>query len=100
MTNITTNVREMADFKATFALYSGGDNYGTAMGFWFAVAATLWDRGAHVPQEWEYRPSPMGALEGSHEEAEIAHMSNDALLACGHLLSRYIDMLKRHGAGY
>lgn len=84
-----------------FRLNCGGDAWGETRGWWFAVAGEMDDRGLAVPDEWRYRPSPMGGVNpDAYETPFCAEASDEALLLFGRAMNRYAGILKRSGKDY
>lgn len=89
--------------------FGGGDPWGTAIGWAFAVADVLhFAAGEPVPAEMQYRPSPV-----QHEvdrdlypDAEVLDMyesgelTADDLTTAAKCLSRYLDWCKAAGLDY
>lgn len=114
------------DLLATIAMYSdGGDEWGSNMGWYFAIAHVLWHRTAEpIPAAWEYRHSDACReldLDDSYEQAEIMGLfpaltieypdeqaitwaayrdACDTLLYVGTIVSRYDDWLRLAGRNY
>lgn len=90
--------------KSEMAVNSGGgDVYGWAMGWWFAIAGRLNDDGEAVPADWSYRPSPFGGADpDALEDSTLAELAlpADTLIYVGNVLSRYIAACKRRGLDY
>jgi hypothetical protein len=77
------------------------DPWGTCMSWWFATAAELFERGVYLPGGWQYRPSPMGAIDpDAYESPIVAEATDDDLLRFGCLLDRYTSKLKASGKAY
>jgi hypothetical protein len=92
---------DFAGLKAEFNLMCDGDGFGTAMAFWFAIAAELYEREGDAPASWSYRPSPMGAIDPDQYEAEICAMATtEALHRFGALMERYVRRCKHAGKDY
>ncbi len=89
------------DLMAELRLTSDGDDWGNMMGWWFAVAAEMYERGIGPPDEWRYRPSPLGAKDPDAYETEFCEQADDnALHLFGRALHRYAGMLKKAGKDY
>lgn len=89
------------NLKAEFRLTNDGDSWGNAMSWWFAVAGEMYERGLEVPPAWQYRPSPMGAIDPDQYEAPIvAEAADDNLCRFGAMLHRYAGMLRAAGKDY
>lgn len=113
--NATTAGYVHPAIKWQWALDSGGgDRYGWALGHHFAIAETLYAMGEDIPDEWEFRPG-LGlnhSLEDidlyDHPWPDVRYVeevlngawSADDLRRAGNVLSRYVDLLKRHGLDY
>jgi len=93
-----------AALRAEMAADSGdGDPWGWCMGWWFAIAGTLHDRGETVPAAWHYRPSPFGGVDPDDFNASlIAELdtTSPALVHAGNVLSRYAERCRRAGRDY
>jgi hypothetical protein len=82
------------------------DEWGTAIGWGFAVAELSTLEGVDVAPELEYRPSILGPiLEGYpdtylQEMYEADEVSEDDLREAGKLLARYLDWLRAAGLDY
>lgn len=89
------------DLKSELRLSNDGDSWRTCMSWWFATAAELFERGVYLPPEWQYRPSPMGAIDpDAYETPIVAEAGDDDLLRFGRLLDRYSSKLKESGKAY
>lgn len=83
-------------------IYFGDDEWGTTMGWWFAIADYLTDQGAEIPEEWEFRQSPFGSDTETIEYQELVEIEasiEDALFA-GRVFAKYAGYLKSIGADY
>jgi len=90
LTAIKAHYRETAD---------NGDRWGSAMGAFFDVAEILYlEADGEVPDEWQYRPSPL--LREVSDENKYSGYDHEELAAFGHLLSRYTSILDGKGLSY
>lgn len=93
-----------ANLRAEMACSAGcSDAWGWCMGWWFAIAGAIHDRGDAVPAEWHYRPSPMGGADpDGFEDNTIAELeiTTPALIHAGNLLNRYAEFCKRKELDY
>ena len=92
-----------SDLKAEFRLVSDGDDWGTAMLFWFAIADEIhFNRDFPVPNEWEFRPSPLGPSneEGDYIADTVREADDDSLARFGALIHRYARLLRHLGKDY
>lgn len=87
------------EFRVAF---DGADPWGSSMGWFFAVAETLWHRSAaDIPAEWQFGHG-MGC-DGSSDDYPDAvvmemydsgQVSDADLVRFGNVLSRYTDLLR------
>lgn len=78
-----------------------GDAWGWGMSAWFDIAAALFNRGARIPAEWEYRPSPCGpSVECEYTAELLAEYPDAVLLRAGDILQRYTARLHAAGESY
>ena len=92
-----------ANAKAEFRLTSDGDDWGNVLGWWFHVADEIyWNRDFPVPEEWEFRASPIGPQNepDEYETEVVRNMSDDDLAHFGAVLNRYARFLKHCGKDY
>lgn len=83
-------------------IYFGSDEWGTTMGWWFAIADYLTDLGVEVPEDWEFRQSPFGSDTEAYEYQELLDLrasAEDALFA-GRVFTKYAGYLKSIGEDY
>lgn len=98
MTNETLTA---SDLMREMRIAQSGDWWGDTMGWWFAVAGEMYERGLPIPAEWKYRPSPFGAKDPDAYETEICETATDnALCLFGRALNRYAKKLKAAGKDY
>jgi|SRR5215472_1875449 len=89
------------DLMAEFRISADGDWWGNTMGWWFAVAGEMWERGLPIPDSWQYRPSPFGGRDPDAYETEPCERATDhALILFGRALHRYAGILKKAGQDY
>lgn len=53
---MTTDARIESEL---YQLSADGDEWGNVMAHWFGIATALYAYGHPVPDEWDFRPSPM-----------------------------------------
>lgn len=98
---MTAQTLKATDLMREMRIAQCGDWWGDTMGWWFAVAGEMWERGLDIPDSWRYRPSPMGGKDADRYETEVCEAATDeALLLFGRALSRYADCLKKAGKDY
>jgi hypothetical protein len=98
------------DLENEFAIgYDGGDEWGSVLSFWFAVAEVAYHAGAEIPARWEFVDSPVHGDYWKPEDypASIVQEMYDAggvsrndLIAFGWKLTRDAKKLKREGKDY
>lgn len=109
MYDLTTKGYKAIRFEFATA-FDGGDPWGSAMEWFFAVAETLYHNGVELPAEWKFRDSPV------HTDADYAvddyatsivtdlldlqEVTTHDLLTFGHVLDRYTNVLKEAGRDY
>jgi hypothetical protein len=77
------------------------DPWGSAMEFMFECAGQLSDRGAPIPAEWEYKPSPFGGSDPESFWCEVMlECDDDTLLRAGAVFHRYTRLLDHLGKSY
>ena len=89
------------EFKIDFSMKY--DSWGHTMGAFFDLAGEMYHRGLDIPEDWQYRPSPMSGDIREHDSGffEPCAMATDsALLELGILLHRLCDYLRREGHSY
>ena len=91
-----------ADIKAEYRCQADlGDPWGSAMQWFFAVAdSVVFYHDLDAPQEWMFRPSPMGADDESDQYQFLKECEPCAVLRFGNLLNRYCDKLELAGENY
>lgn len=90
-------VLDFKDLKQCFHETSSGDPWGNTMGWLFAIADYLhFETEIEVPEEWEFRPSPLGVgtEEDAYEWQALKEAEPEAILPFGRLLWRYRGYLK------
>ena len=86
------------EFKFGFDL---GDPYGSSMSCLFAIADELWVRDVELPLEWKYSPGMANdPRQDTYEASVVLDFSDKLLLRAGHILDRYINILKKQGKDY
>jgi hypothetical protein len=83
--------------------FDGGDAWGSVMEWWFAIADYLTDLDPDsVPQDWQFRQSPIGSDVDSYAYQMLANEQPTAeqLIHAGNVLSRYAAQLKLAGMDY
>ena len=84
-----------------FRVSQSGDWWGDTMEWWFAVAAEMYERELPIPDEWRYRPSPLGAKDPEAYPTEVLESASDEALGLfGRALNRYAGILKKGGKDY
>ena len=95
---------DYSDLVFEFWTDLGSDVWGETMHWWFVVADEIYfNRPAmHVPDEWRFRPSPLGpSNEPGDLAADVVHDAGDEALArFGAFVHRYAQRLKAAGADY
>ena len=87
--------------KCEFRLGNDGDTWGTCSAWLFAVADALtFHFDESVPDDWGFRPSPMGADEDSHEYQFLICCDCSAVIEFGDMLWRLRGILKSQGRDY
>lgn len=88
----------MQEFRLS---YDGGDAWGSTMGWWFAVAGEMNERGLDIPGAWQYRPGLGGGKDPDAYETPICEGATDtALQLFGRAMNRYAAKLKAAGKDY
>ncbi len=95
------------------AEFDEGDKYGSSVEWQFAIAETLFHHGYELPQEWEFSDSPMHSGDDYewYYDTDYSAMYLTELLECekitetdlvtfGHVLFRYIGILREAGLDY
>ena len=90
------------DAKFEFKLTSDGDKWGNGMIWLFNIADEIhFNRDTCVPDEWQFRPSPLGPSSDDDYQAEIVqNMPDDDLLRFGNVIHRYLDRVRFLGEDY
>lgn len=98
------------ELRFTYSLSSDGDAWGDALTFHFAVAEALTHAGdGEVPAEWGFRDSPQHASPLPADDwpdaelmelTEAGTVTSDDLRAFGHVLHRYLRILRDAGRDY
>lgn len=95
---------KLADLMAAYKLSRSGDQWGDCMGWLFRIADSLtFHHEVEVPEEWSFRPSPMGRADDPAEDYEAATCDAadpDELVRFGRVLWRLREMLIKAGANY
>lgn len=97
----------MKALKEVYNMYHDGDQWGNAMGFFFAVADYLcFDTDIPVPDSWGFRPSPLGPDDESYQYREIetlieaGEITDQDVLRFGRILNRLTDIYRAKGIDY
>jgi hypothetical protein len=78
-----------------------GDPWGWAMSWLFDIASELYNRGAEVPAELQFRPSPTKTQEVSEDRAPgMAEIGTEALIYAARVFHRYDNRCRRAGLDY
>ena len=98
------------DLRGEFTLMFGdGDEWGTTLSFWFAVAEVAYHAGTVLPSHWEFRDSPVHEDDWRPEDypGSIVQEMYDAgevteadLISFGNVVTRYANLLKMAGKDY
>lgn len=97
---IEGGTRSKDNLKDEFRLMCGGDEWGTAMSWWFAIALEMKERGLDIPDEWKFRAGA-GRSNAEEYEGECCQQATDeALEEFGALMDRYCRYLKFKGKNY
>lgn len=80
--------------------FDGHDPYGSCMDLWFGIADELYHRGADVPAEWEFTPSPFGIDTDNANRAYITNWSDDLLRLVGGYANQLYITLDKLGLTY
>lgn len=89
--------------------FDGGDEWGSVLSFWFAVAEVAHHAGAEIPARWQFQDSPVHGDDWVPEDYpaslvqemyDAGEISNDDLIAFGNKLTRDAHRLKRAGKDY
>lgn len=81
-----------------------GDSWGWAISWLFAICDTITFERAdiYVPDEWGFRPSPLGSAsaDDSWKTEILQQLSNGQLAYVGKMLHRYTAILRKAGKDY
>ena len=87
-----------------------GDAWGEAMSWWFAIAELLYHAGETLPDEWQFRDSPMHAADGWMPEGyteetlcellDEGYCTLDDIKTFGEVINRWAGLLKAAGLDY
>lgn len=92
------------DFEALRTEYNmtgDGDAWGQCMAWSFAAIGELYERGETIPDEWHYRPSPLGGRDPDAYETPIcAAATTEALWRMARVLVRMAAILRARGEDY
>lgn len=87
--------------------YDSGDPWGSGMSWLFAVCDYLtFETNECVPDEWQFKPSPLGANEDCFYYQTLRHLAFERYIAIddvlhfGSLLVRFSSLLKRKNLDY
>ena len=90
--------------RQEYDLTSDNDQWGTCMNWLFTISAYLtFETDLECPDDWEYRPSPLGS---DNDEDDYTYQiiksefSPDDVLSFGCVLFRYSRALERAGLSY
>jgi hypothetical protein len=105
---LDVNTQGYKSIRSEYNLTADGDIWGNALTWHFAVAETLFHNGNELPSEWKFRDSPMHSEWSPDDyETEIiaellmhAECEEEDLLTFGHVLFRYLNVLKAAGKDY
>ena len=93
--------------KNEFKLTNDGDNWGNVMAWLFAIGDYItFETDESVPDEWQFKPSPMGANEDCFVFQSLRHFASEGeimsadVLKFGNVLNRVRDILERKGESY
>ena len=89
--------------KTQFRLTSDGDSWGNAMQWLFAIGDYItFKTDSHVPNAWDFRPSPLGANEDCYVFQFLCdeNIPADSVLEFGNALLRVRDILISQGRDY
>ena len=81
-------------------MFYAGDAWGWSMGFLFAIADVLTDRGLDVPKEWGFRQSPFGSDKEAFEYGVISAMTPEEIEELGDYFWKFSRTCKRLGFYY
>jgi len=91
------------DLKTHFQLSNDGDQWGNCMQWLFAVCDYItFEKDECVPDEWQFKPSPLGADEDdfNYQTLKELNITSKDALHFGNLLVRLRDLLQRKGLDY
>lgn len=96
---------DLSEFKHELRMHDiKYDPWGTAMSFWFQLCDYLhFLRRTDVPDEWQYRPSPLGCDIDENDMEQYLNWeeyTTAQLIDMGNFLCRYTNFLKRAGKDY
>lgn len=90
--------------KAEFRLSDDGDSWGNVKQWWFTIADEIYfnRKNLRVPDEWQFKPSPMGPSNDPDDYVTnvVKDTPDEALMAFGNLVHRYARLLKSKGVNY
>ena len=93
----------LPDLKAKFRTFCDGDDWGETMCWLFTIADELhFERATPVPDEWQFRPSPLGPSNDDDDFRTdcVREADDETLVRFGNLLTRYARLLRKHGKDY
>lgn len=94
----------IAALKGEFNLFSDGDDWGNTVHWWFVIADEIYfnRETIAVPDEWKFRPSPLGPQNDDDDMVVgiIRETNDDDLLRFGAIIHRYARRLKHQGKDY
>lgn len=82
-------------------LFDSNDAWGDTMIAWFSTANELYNRGATIPDSWQYRPGAVAEQAVDDYWSEIFEDAEDEeLIKFGRMLGKYAHILKNAGVDY
>ena len=90
--------------KSEWRIAATGDDWGDAMSAWFVIADEIYFNRSRldVPDEWRFRPSPLGESNDPDDfvVGVVRLADDDVLMRFGQLMNRYCRLLKHLGKDY
>ena len=95
---------DLKSLKQEFRMSHDGDTWGNTMRWWFTIADEIYfnRENIRVPNEWQFKPSPMGPSNDPDDYVTnvVKEADDDSLLAFGKIINRYASLLKRNEMDY